>query len=67
MGLPSRRKWTAMFGLILFAFMVTGVGCGGGSSSAPSNPGTPAGNYTVVVTAVSGSITRTLNVSVTVQ
>jgi subtilase family serine protease len=66
-GLPSRRKWTAMFGLVLFAFMVTGVGCGGGSSSAPSNPGTPAGNYTVVVTAVSASITRTLNVSITVQ
>ncbi len=69
MGVPARRrKYTAMFGVILLAFMVTGVGCGGGSSNTvPVNPGTPAGHYVVGVTAVSGSITRTLNVSVTVQ
>jgi len=68
-GVPSRRrKYTAMFGMVLLAFMVTGVGCGGGSSTPPPIvPGTPAGNYTVGVTAVSGIITRTLNVSVTVQ
>ncbi|MGA9039667.1 MAG: S53 family peptidase [Terriglobales bacterium] len=69
MGVPSRRrKYTAMFGMVLLAFAVTGVACGGGSSSTgPTNPGTPAGNYTVVVSAVSGSISRTLNVSVTVK
>jgi subtilase family serine protease len=68
MGVPSRRrKYTAMFGMVLFGFMITGVGCGGGSSSSTTIPGTPAGNYTVTVTAVSGSITRTASVSVTVQ
>ncbi len=71
MGVPARhRKYTAMFGMVLLAFMVTGVGCGGGGgggSTSPTVPGTPAGNYTVTVTAVSGSITRTLNVAVTVQ
>jgi hypothetical protein len=71
MGVPSRRrKSTAMFAVVLLAFAVTGIGCGGsssGGSSTQRTPGTPAGNYTVVVSATSGSITRTLNVSVVVQ
>jgi subtilase family serine protease len=70
MGVPSRRrKTTAMFAMLLFAFMVTGVACGGGSSSGsnPTTPGTPAGIYTVGVSAVSGSITRPLSVFVTVK
>ncbi len=69
MGVPARRrKATAMFGVVLMAFAITGTACGGGSSSSsPANPGTPAGSYKVVVTAVSGSISRTTNVSITVQ
>jgi subtilase family serine protease len=71
LGIPSRRrKATAVFGMVLLSFAVTGIGCGGGSSSSnmgPLNPGTPAGSYKVVVTAVSGSITRTTNVSITVN
>jgi hypothetical protein len=68
-GVPSRRKWTTLFAMVLGAFILTGVGCGGGgsSNSGPSDPGTPAGHYTVVVTAVSGSSQRTVNVAVTVQ
>ena len=68
-GVPLRRKSTAVFGVVLLAFLATGVGCGGGGSSSTPvlAPGTPAGNYTVGVTAVSGSITRTLSVAVTVQ
>jgi subtilase family serine protease len=72
MGVPSRRrKSAAMFGLVLFAFMVTGVACGGGSGggshTTPTNPGTPAAIYTIGVNAVSGSITRSMTIFVTVK
>jgi subtilase family serine protease len=68
MGVPSRRhKCTVVFGVALVALTVLGSGCGGGSSPSHSTPVSPTGNFTVVVTAVSGSITRTLNVSVTVE
>ena len=49
------------------------VGCGGsvGSPQQQSPPtvtaGTPAGNYTVVVTATSGAISQSINLSLTVQ
>jgi len=45
------------------------VSCGGGSSSTPITPsgGTPTGNYTVTVTGVSGSLTRSVNITVNVQ
>ena len=44
------------------------VACGGSSSPPPvSNPGTPTGNYTITVTGTSGSLSRSVNVPVTVQ
>jgi hypothetical protein len=45
------------------------VGCGGGSGSTtpPPNTGTPAGTYTVVVKATSGSQTATTNLTLIVQ
>jgi hypothetical protein len=69
--IPTRRRRPKMaFGLLVFALLVAAfVACGGGSSSTPSvpsNPGTPAGTYTVTVTATSGSLSHTVNVSVTV-
>ncbi len=74
-GIPSRRRrWAAILGLLaLCAVLFTGVGCGGGSSSSPptitvpATPGTPAGAFTVVVTAMSGSVSHTTNVTVTLQ
>jgi len=46
------------------------VACGGRSAS-PGQPGhftgTPAGTYTITVSATSGSITRTLNVTLVVN
>jgi subtilase family serine protease len=74
-GIPSRRRrWAAVLGLVvLCAVLITGVGCGGGSSSSPptitvpTTPGTPAGSFTVVVTAASGSVSHTTNVTVTLQ
>jgi hypothetical protein len=44
--------------------------CGGSSSSGPTtptNPGTPAGNSTLTITATSGTIVHTATVSLTVQ
>ena len=45
------------------------VGCGGGSSSTPPPPvtGTPAGTYTITVTATSGSTTATTQLTLVVQ
>lgn len=43
------------------------LGCGGGSSAGPSNSGTPAGDYTLTVTAVSGNVTHTVTLQLTVQ
>lgn len=48
------------------------VGCGGGSSSTTPPPpppatGTPAGTYTIVVTATSGSATSSANLTLVVN
>jgi hypothetical protein len=71
-GLPSRRRrGTAMLGLLFCVGLAVGVGCGGGSSSGnpPTDPGTPANTYTVVVTGMGsvGGFKTTTNVTVTVQ
>lgn len=67
--IPS-RKWRvpAMFALVLVAFSLFAVGCGG---SAKKDPGTPTGSYNTVVTATSGSgsteIQHTVVVPLSVQ
>ena len=69
LGVPSRRRRMTGIGLMLLVFFAAGVGCGGGSSSGGSakTGGTPKGNYSITVTATSGSLTHTANVAVTVQ
>jgi subtilase family serine protease len=68
MGVPSRcRRCSVALGVSLLALTLLGSGCGGGSSTSHSVPVSPTGSFTVVVTAVSGSITRTVNISVTVE
>jgi trimeric autotransporter adhesin len=67
---PKRRKiWTTLGLLILMAGALGVTACGGSghSTSAPGAPGTPAGSYTVTVTALSGSIKATTQINVTVQ
>ena len=56
-------------GLILAAASLLSLsGCGGGSSNNnAANPGTPTGTTTLVVTATSGSISHSTNISLTVQ
>jgi hypothetical protein len=74
-----RRNWLAarrsrlllLAWLALFAAMA-GMGCGGGSSTGgggggQTNPGTTAGTYTVTITGVSGGMTETGTVALTVQ
>jgi subtilase family serine protease len=71
LGIPSRRKWAALFGLVILAIAATAIGCGGGSGShtvVPSEPHT----YIVTVTgsgtnAGGTALTRSTNVSLTVQ
>jgi hypothetical protein len=72
MGLPfgilfvvvPRRRWNGLLALMLLAIVVTvpacggGGGGGGGSSQQHQDPGTPAGTYTITVTATAGSITQ---------
>lgn len=64
-GVSSRRKWAALFGLVLLAMVITGIGCGGGSSSV-----VPKGPQTYIVT-VAGTGTNSggtaLNHSTTVS
>jgi subtilase family serine protease len=70
LGVPSRRKWAAVFGLVVLAIALTAVGCGGGgkSSVVPSGPQT----YIVTVTGTGTTgggtaLTHTTNISFTVQ
>jgi len=67
-----RQRFAAalpLAGLVLFLMLQT-ISCGGGSSYTPPPPppaGTPAGNYTVTVTATSGSLTHTATLALVVQ
>jgi hypothetical protein len=67
-GLSSRRRWLGIIGLFMVVAVLTGVACGGGGgSTVKKSQGTPAGSYTVTVTATSGSTTHTTSVNLTVQ
>lgn len=67
---PRRRNiWTTLGLLILMAGALDVTACGGSGhgSGSGGSPGTPAGSYTVTVTALSGTIKATTQVNVTVQ
>jgi hypothetical protein len=60
---PRRRRWSMLPGLtVVVALLLTLPACGGGggSSTPPptQDPGTPAGTYTVTVTATGGSLSQ---------
>lgn len=62
-----RRLGSWVFSLVMLGFLGA-VGCGGGSgSSTHTDPGTPPGTYMVVLTGTSGTLSHSMNVSVTVQ
>ncbi len=74
-GFTSRKKkiWCLLLGCLMFSGLVFMMACGGSSSSSGGgggggHPGTPAGTYTITVTATnSGSLTHTAPVSLIVQ
>ncbi len=68
-GLFERRRRRFLFiGAAVALFLVVG-GCGGPSSTAPPppNPGTSPGTYPVTITATSGTLTHSVNVTVNIQ
>jgi hypothetical protein len=69
-GFLPRRRRRKMF-LIVLAVGLLGFagGCGGHSNNGggPSNPGTSTGNYQVVVTATSATVTATTTISLTLN
>jgi hypothetical protein len=63
-----RRRW--LLGLCLLTMVSTIVfqsACSSCSSTPPTTGGTPAGTYTITVTGTSGSVSRSQNVTLTVQ
>ncbi len=73
--LPRRRRWGALLALLISVAALTAAGCGGTSTSTPTNTGTggtgttanaQAGTYTFTITAVSGTLTHSAQVTVTV-
>jgi hypothetical protein len=65
---PGRQRYSRL--LALFVLLIVAVACsaglqGGGSGS--GEPGTPAGNYTVTVNGTEGTISHSLQVTLTVQ
>jgi hypothetical protein len=64
----DKKKWKRK---LLFAFlpilMLIGIVSCGGSGSKKTDPGTPAGTYTLTVVATSGTATHTISIPVVVQ
>ena len=75
LGLAPRRRWRGMALLALLCIIAASalVGCGGGGSAGgggttpPANPGTTVGNYSVTVTATSGTFTASAIIPLSVQ
>jgi hypothetical protein len=62
-----KRYWLSVLALGLFFGLVLLEASCGGSSKTTTTTGTPAGTYTVVVNATSGSISRSTAIQLTVQ
>jgi hypothetical protein len=63
----ARLAFTAVLLLAIVAVAMSGCGGGGGSTTTPVNNGTPVGSYTLTVTAASGNLTHTQQLTLTVQ
>jgi hypothetical protein len=65
----SRVRTSLRSLLLLLALTLAGllVSCGGGQSSPPPTAGTPAGNYTITITANSSKLTHSMKLTLVVQ
>jgi subtilase family serine protease len=69
-AIPGFRKNKTSLTLLVFAFIVLLASCGGGGgggSTTRTDPGTPAGTYTVSLSATGGGVTVPATFHVTVQ
>jgi hypothetical protein len=67
-----RKKsfWRVVLGCLVFSGLIFLAACGGSSSGrggSGGQPGTPAGTYTITITATSESLTHAATVSLTVR
>jgi hypothetical protein len=72
----GRTRWSRLVCASLIGLLIAASGCGtgriiplesGSGSSTPSGPATEAGTYTVVASATSAGLTRTINLTLVVQ
>jgi hypothetical protein len=74
---PRRRRWAGLLGVVLSLAVLTAAGCSGntsttgGTSGSGTGTGTTTnaqrGTYTFTITAVSGTLVHSAQVTVTVQ
>ena len=64
-----RLGWRTAIGILVVTSAVYWAGCGGGGggSGSPINLGTPPGNYAIIVTVTSGTITHTTTITFVLQ
>jgi hypothetical protein len=67
-GRVRRPTWLVLAGTTMLVLMCAGCGGGGSASTGPPPPAaTPAGAYTITVTATSGTLIQTMRLTLTVQ
>jgi acetyl esterase/lipase len=62
-----KRRLPALAASLMVLAITVVVGCGGGSTTSQTTPGTPSGTYTATVTATSGTLRSQTSLTVVVQ
>jgi len=69
-AIPRRRRCGVLMGLMMLVLLVTVPSCGGGGGGGgggQQDPGTPAGTFTVTVTATAGTLSQSGNLTLVVK